>query len=398
MTRHPNAPGAPWTGEETEALRRLYPSAPQEEVLRALPGRHWRAVCRKAEKMEVTRDRHFWSPAEDAVIRRHFPPAVARRGRRRLPADWKAILRELPGRTKTSVRARRVALGLHHLAPARHWTPEEDRLLRDRWQEDGQRTLLKKLPGRSWEAIYTRAHDLGMSSIPQGWAVLKSESIRLGFDRAQALRVVAWADAWAPLVEALCWWGYRVARMAGVDGVEFPDAGFDGGAVPTKAHTNSWSQVANPRTRWTLVEEGALEAAFGRWQSWETSAQAAARRGVETPTMLRWAVRRFGLPRTGGAHLRLPRAWWDDASAHVAKGGRTLSQHAARLGVTRSELERAIRRAGHAAAPAGASRLRLYLTDAQADDALAAWRARADRPGTVRALPEAARQRKAVGR
>ncbi len=330
------------------------------------------------------RDGAPWTPAEDALVAELLTP----KSRRRVPLDWPRILAALPGRTKAAIRQRRRATGVAPLAPARHWSAAEDRLLAACWQEDGKRTLLAKLPGRSWEAIYTRAGDLGMASIPQGWVTFQAEARRCGFDRAQAVRVVAWSRAWAPLVESLCQWGYQMARMMGAPAEHVPE-GYDGGAVVTRLHTTSCSKKRAPSRRWTLVEEGTLEPAFGRWQSWETSAQAGARRDVLPPLMLRWALNHFGLPRTGGAHLRLPRAWWDAASSHLQSGGRSLSDHARRCGVHRCYLERAIRFAG--VQPNGGRRA--CLSDAQVDAALAAY---ASRPGTVRATPKGAAARRSA--
>lgn len=329
------------------------------------------------------RDGVPWTPAEDALVAELLTP----KSRRRVPLDWPRILAKLPGRTKAAIRQRRRMLGVAPLAPARHWTPAEDRLLATCWQEDGKRTLLAKLPGRSWEAIYARAGDLGMSSIPQGWVTFQAEAKRCGFDRAQAVRVVAWSRAWAPLVEALCAWGYACARMAGVPAEHMPE-GYDGGAVVTRLHTTSCSKKRAPSRRWTLVEEGTLEPAFGRWQSWETSAQAGARRDVLPPLMLRWALNHFGLPRAGGAHLRLPRAWWDAASAHLQPGGRPMSEQARRAGVHRCYLERALRFVGLPVTGRRAS-----LTDAQVDAALAAYAAR---PGPAKASAPAGAARRSA--
>ena len=37
-----------WSGAEKETLQRLYPNAPKEEILKAIPNRKWHAICETA--------------------------------------------------------------------------------------------------------------------------------------------------------------------------------------------------------------------------------------------------------------------------------------------------------------------------------------------------------------
>lgn len=44
-----------WSTEDLDALRRLYPTAPIMEVRRALPGRVWQTIRRKANELGLHR-------------------------------------------------------------------------------------------------------------------------------------------------------------------------------------------------------------------------------------------------------------------------------------------------------------------------------------------------------
>ena len=327
-----------------------------------------------------------WTPEEDDAIRAHLAARRAR-SRKRVTFDWPGMLAALPGRSRSGVVQRAHKLGLS----TPRWSPEEDAILTRCWQEDARRTILAKLPLRSWAGIVHRAQELGFGTIPQGWTPLCREAQRLNYCYDTAREIVAWSRRWAPLVEALCAWGYAcAAAWARLKGGAAPDgaADFDGGAVATRLHTTSCAKKSAPSRRWLLVEEGALEAAAVRWESWEGTAQAAARRGV-TVELMRWWVHAAGYThnRTGRQHLRLPRAWWDAVSAHVAPTTATRAEHARRLGASDSMLDRALREAG--LCRPGTSRRARHITVAQADAALAAWlsRPRVQAMAAARAAP-----------
>lgn len=62
----------------------------------------------------------------------------------------------------------------------RRWTSEELAILRQRWTEDGARTLRKKLGGRTEIAIGRMAIKLGLASQTQGRELVREAAERLG--------------------------------------------------------------------------------------------------------------------------------------------------------------------------------------------------------------------------
>lgn len=272
--------------------------------------------------------RPTWSAEEDALALSLLAPS----GRRRRQIDWTAVLGRLPGRSRRGVLARFKAL--RAMRPGAHWTEAEDKILRDSFAEDSRRTLLHKLPGRSWFAIYRRATKLGFAAMPQGWEPIGRVADRELVDPYFARRLVEWANHWAPLVSALCELGHRCAlawqRLAASRGEVFtapeaPPCGYDGGEVRTRLHTTTSTQPGvRPDfggDRWiTLVEEGAFELALARWLSWETARDAAERLGTSVKTVHTALAReRFTIPAGRNRTVRLPAEWITDAVSRGAK-------------------------------------------------------------------------------
>jgi hypothetical protein len=284
------------------------------------------APKRKVVARRPRAPRRSWTAGEDELVRRLTDPRPNGKRTRR-PVDWNRVLEALPGRTKSSICARRGRLRLS--VAGRKWTRAEDALLKSIWQESARRTITDHLPGRSWLSILTRAYTLKLRTMPQGWEPLEVAFRGAEVYPATGRRIVEWANRWAPLVESLCAWGYECGRAAGEPG-EWSSVRYDGGAVVARAHTTVWIRKGGgPRSgrRWTLVEEGSVADAVERWQSWEGSAQAARRLGVSVDVAVDAAVRE-GYVRRSHAHASvphhyLPPAWWDDAVARRPPCGLT---------------------------------------------------------------------------
>jgi hypothetical protein len=316
-----------------------------------------------------------WSAAEDDVLRRL---AVPRRGqRRRHCLPWPRLLAALPQRSQRAIVQRVRDLGLRPRGGSA-WTDEETRLLVARWSEVGQRTLLDALPGRSWVAIHARAQALGLPTIPQGWETLRTAAQRCGLDRETAMHCLEWANRQAEIVRALQAFGHAVAVCCGLvdQSGRWDQSGWEDGRVETCAHTTSLSAVKAPRHRWQLVAELALDDALTRYQSWESTAAAAYRLGLSVPAATRAAKRWLNDPtRRKHSQLRMPASWWDDACAPLRRrpGSRSITDHARRLGLHPSVVERALKVCG------GGYRTKsgrdADLLDAEVDAALQAYRA-----------------------
>ena len=312
---------SPWSAAEVDAMRRLYPRAPRAEVCAALPGRTWCGIERAAKRHGVSRG-EWWTHEEDALVVKH---TSQNRGRRNI--DWPATLAALPGRGRGAIITRRGVLGLRVGAGGVAWSEREDKVILNDFAEDGRRTLLEKLPGRTWHAIALRARRLGLSCMPQGWEPLKVAAERALYEAPTARRIIGWANAWAPVVEALCAWGHAVALMVkaaqspapAADKKERLDA-FDSGAVATRKYTTTSTPTckrSDTRTTncWTLVEVGALDLAAAHWCAWETTGDAERRCGVAR-AVVRAALVREGYLSAATPHAaKMPPSWVDDALA-----------------------------------------------------------------------------------
>jgi hypothetical protein len=65
-----------WTDDDLVTLRKLYRCSPKEELMAALPGVSWKAICHKADKQHLTRARRrpqrINNPVLDAIRSRAF--------------------------------------------------------------------------------------------------------------------------------------------------------------------------------------------------------------------------------------------------------------------------------------------------------------------------------------
>ena len=67
-----NGTTAAWTAAETDALRRLYPTAGRAQLQAALPGRSWNATGLQAAGLGLQR-RRYWNAPRLAVLAQHYP-------------------------------------------------------------------------------------------------------------------------------------------------------------------------------------------------------------------------------------------------------------------------------------------------------------------------------------
>lgn len=113
--------------------------------------------------------RRPWTSEEDDLLRSVYP---TRGGCERLRAL-------LPHRTAQALRARAQHLGVRSQP---QWSIEEDAILRREWQELGMRSMRAKLRGRTWLAICLRAKRLGLpTGTPQGCCTIREAARRAGY-------------------------------------------------------------------------------------------------------------------------------------------------------------------------------------------------------------------------
>jgi hypothetical protein len=123
----------------------------------------------------------WWSPEEDAVIRKHYA-----RGGTTVCAPL------LQGRSKNAIRTRAsdlgVSCGYKHRGGC--WTRAENKIMREHYPTGGFMKVQELLPHRSRDAIFNRAHHLKLHRIPAWNAeeerILKDTYTRGGLRLAKA--------------------------------------------------------------------------------------------------------------------------------------------------------------------------------------------------------------------
>jgi hypothetical protein len=213
--------------------------------------------------------RRPWTEREDDVLRTVY----AKRGRDGR-VRWEKVEPLLPGRSRSSITHRAMLLRADDrktFGRRSDWTQAEIATLTREWSEVGHRTLLTKLPGRTWVAISRKAKDLGLASVPQGYVPMAEAARRAGYHWATLKRIIDWAEA------------QEKARIA-AGGHPYD---VDNLSVPTRQHTTTHNRLTAPAFRWLLVEWDACERAVERWVRLETIEAAARRTGVES-----WRLRR----------------------------------------------------------------------------------------------------------
>lgn len=140
---------APWSTEETNLLRKLFPITPNEEIAERI-GKTLDAVAMKAKNLGL-RKNQFWSETEDKLLKKLY---------KKLNYD---LLAELLGRTKGSVQIRVITLELE--SKVENWTQEEIDFLKESYPGTHYRVIANKL-GRTPAAVAAKADKIG---IVQNW-------------------------------------------------------------------------------------------------------------------------------------------------------------------------------------------------------------------------------------
>jgi hypothetical protein len=137
--------GRPWSSQEMNLLRALYPTTPNEDIAERI-GRRRNAVHMKARQMEL-RKMEFWSEQED----------------QRLCEAYRAYsydeLAQRLGRTLPAVKARAITLKLDSKVP--NWTEEEIRFLRESYGTRDVGMIAGEL-GRTRAAVAKKAREMGL--------------------------------------------------------------------------------------------------------------------------------------------------------------------------------------------------------------------------------------------
>ena len=137
-----------WTPEEDDYLRRNYSKMPSTEIAKHLR-RTYGAVISRARKLDIYY-RPSGAPEEDAILRGEYPALGAR-----------GVLKKLKGRTLEAIKRRASILGITQGIRVR-WTEEEKRILEENIGKVSFETLAEMLPGRSMDSIKGQAYYRGL--------------------------------------------------------------------------------------------------------------------------------------------------------------------------------------------------------------------------------------------
>jgi hypothetical protein len=137
--------GRPWSSQEMNLLRALYPTTPNEDIAERI-GRSRDAVHMKARQMEL-RKMEFWSEQEDQRLREAYQVC-----------SYGELARRL-GRTLPAAKARAITLKLDSKVP--NWTEEEIQFLRESYGMTDVGRIAGEL-GRTRAAVAKKAREMGL--------------------------------------------------------------------------------------------------------------------------------------------------------------------------------------------------------------------------------------------
>lgn len=203
-----------------------------------------------------------WTAAEDAALREVYPSGI------------KAACEALPHRSQVAIYHR--ASRLFGASICRSWTDVDRDRLAFLWGADHSLEHIARQLGRTPDACYHYARDLGLiPGCPRGWEYLSVAGERTGYDITTLRRIMAWA-------------GYPIHRSL------------------SRGKAKNWRHVADSLE---------INDAVKRWNETETCNKAAMRRGVCQETLRRRLARLGIVRREGESELRVTDEQADRAMA-----------------------------------------------------------------------------------
>ncbi len=163
-----------WLEEEDDIIREYYPDE-GEEVVKRLSGRTISAVKMRAWKIGAksrnTRSYMKWTDEEKEIIREYYP------------SEGNSVLKRLPGKTKRQLIGHTFNKGLYYSNHKKkfevvEWSEEEDNILHEYYPSEGSK-IISRLPGRTSNAIKTRASFLGLKYENSGRNSWTEEDLRI---------------------------------------------------------------------------------------------------------------------------------------------------------------------------------------------------------------------------
>lgn len=140
-----------WTDEEIKLLINNFETSTTAELLKILPNRTPSGIQWQVGRLGLKRKVKHWTAEEDNIIREKVQEGLTQA----------EIQKYLPNRTISSVKNRIRNL---NLSKPIWWTAEEDAILKEHWPMKAQDYIDKCLLSRTVQSILYRAHGLGLYS------------------------------------------------------------------------------------------------------------------------------------------------------------------------------------------------------------------------------------------
>jgi hypothetical protein len=155
-----------WTKREIEIIKNNYSYGDQEYLLKSLPGRTWRAISTKAQRLKIKNSsRRKWTDKEIKSLKDSYDKK-----------SWPELIK-IFDRTKMSIKRKAEKLGLNRDSDIA-WTKEEDNLLKKVYKTEKLDNIKKLFPDRSESSILSHCRYLGLTGRIIGQLKYKIKDIK----------------------------------------------------------------------------------------------------------------------------------------------------------------------------------------------------------------------------
>lgn len=167
-----------WTPDEDKLLREIYRSSSKKDILDAIH-KDWMAIRRRALKLDLHRDpelinndrkikgprKDSWSSEEDRILTELYSEYSREDILARIHRSWSAIAghAQILGLKRDEEFLQKNRIAASKIAYREdYWSPEEDSILRDIYENSIRETIMSSFSKRTWKAIRERAIKLGL--------------------------------------------------------------------------------------------------------------------------------------------------------------------------------------------------------------------------------------------
>ena len=139
---------------EIEIIKKYYPNEGTKCYAR-LNGRSRQSIANIAFKLGIKFDMDSWSEEDLKIIKKYYP------------SEGKNITKRLPHKSLRAIKHQAQKLNICSFAFSTPWSKEEDKIIKDNYNQLGSVGLVKLLPNRTKVSIVTRIKRLGLKRTKQ---------------------------------------------------------------------------------------------------------------------------------------------------------------------------------------------------------------------------------------